>query len=83
MKVYKLRLASSGSFCIFANPEDIRYDLEIENTEYSDGMLDVEKAIEEIKALGVHKKWKSKIATVDCYEMSEQEYDMLPEFCGW
>lgn len=80
VKVYKLTICyvcgkPAGS-CIFRHPEDALDDM----FEHPD---EERQALKEIKSLSVGEKWQHEDGEIECIEMTQEEFDNLPEFMGW
>ncbi len=84
MKVYCLELYEHGGYCIFINPEDLREDLQEENKHVGkDNIIDVDTTLEKIKNFKPGEVWECDWASAACLEMTEEEFESLPEFEGW
>lgn len=82
MKIYKVSLHSYGGWLCLGTPGDVVEELS-SDAEAEGVPFDREGALEKLQAIAVGDKLDFDWATVDCEEMSSEEYHNLPEFDGW
>jgi len=87
MKVYKISHADMGSGYVTPNYQDFKVELEIELDEYSleAGYTreDIDPFIESLAKLKVGEGASLGPWDISCLEISEEEFNQLPEFPGW
>ncbi|GEA16787.1 hypothetical protein E308F_30330 [Moorella sp. E308F] len=85
MKVYQYKATAATNFSLFSDPNDIIDEMMLENEyglEVNETLIDIPKAIEEIKSLEVGGVWRHQLCIVKCIEMAEEDYYKSPQRGG-
>jgi hypothetical protein len=81
MKVYRLTSAFSGKSFVDALPYNIAIEMNFLDDDYLGG--NVKAITKKVQKLGIGDEWETFVWTLDCLEMSDDEYFGLPKFGGW